>query len=231
MTKSRLIEASAADLIDIDKDDDVLFLGLHPDDIAMFYSEAIRKVRSLRGTVHLLTVTDGENSPNGDPGFVTSRGRRHEAVAEARLFRVPVSRQYYLGMPDIKYYYDKAKRAELTEKFIEKISLIMPKVIFSPGEFGVDDHPAHCAGHETMIDARDTAAPEAIIWGRAMEEDSQLILPVDRDHKLLAIAQHESQFPTEIGDDGELRFTDFSNQQLNTYEINGHLDIEAYARY
>jgi LmbE family N-acetylglucosaminyl deacetylase len=231
MAKSRLIEASVADLIGIQEEDNVLFLGLHPDDIAMFYSEAIRKARSLRGKAHLLTVTDGENSPNGDLDLVTGGGRRSEAEAEARIFKVPPSRQHYLGMPDIPYYYDEKRRAELTDRFKEKIALIMPKVIFTPGAFGVDDHPAHCAGHETMIDARDVVSPETVIWGRAMEEDSELILPVDRYYKLLAIAQHTSQFPTEEGEDGVDRFTDFANRQLSPYIINGHLDIEAYARY
>lgn len=231
---TELLEASLADIArvtGIETGDTVVAFGLHPDDLGMFHTGAIDAAVALGAVVHVITVTNGEQSTKGDPAFVAANKRLTEAQAEAAVLlgeHDEATQEHYLHMPDIAYYYDKRARVQLRDRFKDTLAAIMPKVIFGPGFFGGDGHPAHAAGHETMIEARDALGSLAVVWGLTAPEDATLFVPVNSYRKHLALAQSKSQFPNTIDADGTIRFEPEALDDLVSPYYNELFEAEWY---
>lgn len=229
----QLAERQTSSPLSILPGETVLGVAAHPDDFSVFHSGMAAEVQRLGGVVKVAYVSDGNNSTKGNQEFVKGGGRRVEAIAESLVMGVTLESIIFLNMPDAEYTHPVDQEA-LSNRFIRLLRRLRPAAIFTPGEHGVDMHPGHIAVHRSMVDARDryvnNGGSSASLWGLNVNGSGELVIPVNKEAKQLAIAQNLSQFPNVITDKG-VRFSNFALQQLSYYALNGLMQVETYDRY
>lgn len=176
--------------------DRVLFAHAHPDDAAVTNSALIARLVEAGVEVHTLDATDGTASALGDQVLVQGGWRRIEDMRSFLRLGVPIVNQHYFGMGDGELQ-TPLSRALLQFRIGTLLIEHKFKTLFIPGEDGFDGHPDHQAVHEAALAAGDLALagfgrPDAI-W--ALDPNGESGVPVNRDEKLLVVAEHETQFP------------------------------------
>jgi LmbE family N-acetylglucosaminyl deacetylase len=181
--------------------DTVLVVHAHPDDESVACGTLIRQLTQDDITVHAVIATDGKKSTKGDSNFVASGQRRHEAEAAYKILGVPLERQHYFGLPDGELSQNKDKLLKLFIALMQQYGIT---TIITPGADGFDGHPDHIAVHETAYAAKALLQKPMIIWALHANDTGTAVIPVDTAQKLIAIAEHHSQFPTHRAADGTI---------------------------
>jgi len=170
----------------------ILSVTAHPDDLEMHHSALLSRADK----AFAIIASDGEGTTLNytQRPIDVARERRGESERSLALLGITGT---YLALPDGQLH-TTGYRDVLTQAVISSVLEHDITAIASLGESGYCGHSDHVASHTAATHAQDILAAEynkeIALYALDHSDAAEIIVPVDRQRKLAAVAIHATQF-------------------------------------